>query len=98
MVLVLQGMVAVIIIGVVYSLWETTKSYGGAIGTALKWVGLGILFFIIEAFDRIFGTLADLSFIDSLTVVDPELVHHGLLLLGLLGAGIGFSKLTRAAK
>ena len=98
MALVLQGLIFVIIIGVIYSLWATTKSYGGAIGSAPKWIGVGILFFTVEALDRIFGTLADLSFVNSLEFTDPVLLHHSLMFLGLLFSGIGFSKLTRAAK
>lgn len=98
MALILQGLVLVIIIGVVYTLWETTKAYGGSIGAALKWIGVGIVFFSVEAFDRIFGALGDFSFVSSLEVADPALVHNGLLLLGLLFSGIGFSKLTRVAK
>ena len=98
MIIILQGLVLVIIIGVIYSLWETAKAYGGLIGTALKFIGAGILFFIIEAFDRIFGILVKLSFIDSVTILEPKLVHLIILLVGLLCSGIGFSKLTRAAK
>ena len=98
MTLVLQGLVLVIIIGVVYSLWQTTNAYGGVIGSALKWIGVGILFFSIEAFDRIFGALGDVSFVDAIGLKDPALLHNALLLLGLVFSGIGFSKLTRAAK
>ncbi len=98
MTLVLQGLVLVIMIGVVYTLWQTNKAYGGVIGSALKWIGVGILFFSIEAFDRIFGALADVSFVDAIGTTDPTLLHNALLLLGLVFSGIGFSKLSRAAK
>ena len=98
MTLVLQGLVLIIIIGVVYSLWQTTKSYGGVIGSALKWIGVGILFFTVEALDRIFGTLANVSFVNTISIAEPAVLHNLLLLFGLLFSGIGFSKLTRAAK
>ncbi len=93
--IIVQGLVVVIIIGVVYSLWQTTKSYGGLIGSALKWIGLGILFFSLEALDRVLGSL---SFINGLKAFDPTLVHYGMLLGGLLFSAIGFSKLTKVAK
>ena len=98
MTLVMQGLVLVIVIGVIYSLWQTTKAYGGVIGSALKWIGVGILFFSIEAFDRIFGALGDVSFVNSVGFANPTMSHNALLLLGLVFSGIGFSKLTRAAK
>ncbi len=98
MVLILQGFIAVIIIGVAYSLWQTTKSYGGLIGTALKWIGLGIVFFTIEALDRVFETFAGLSVLNIIGFSNPDMVHNLLLILGLLCSGIGFSKLTRIAK
>lgn len=98
MILIVQGFIAVIIIGVAYTLWQTTQAYGGLIGTALKWVGLGIVFFTIESFDRIFGTFGNLSVLDALGFADPVMVHNSLLVLGLLFSGIGFSKLTKIAK
>lgn len=98
MVLILQGFIAVIIIGVAYSLWQTTKAYGGLIGTALKWIGLGIVFFTIEAFDRVFNAFGNLSVLNAFGLPEPSLVHNFLLVLGLLCSGVGFSKLTRIAK
>lgn len=98
MAIILQGFIAVIIIGVVYSLWQTTKSYGGLIGSALKWIGLGIVFFTVESFDRVFATFGNLSILNVLGFADPDLVHNFLLVLGLLFSGVGFSKLTRIAK
>ena len=98
MVLLLQILMAVVILGVIYSLWQTTKAYGGLIGAALKWIGIGIMFFSIEAFDRVFGTLGNFSLVSSLGFSEPVLIHNSLLLLGLLFSGVGFSKLTKIAK
>lgn len=95
MIRLVQIFVVIIVIGIVYSLWKATKTYGGLIGAALKWIGLGMVFFSLEALDRV---LANLSFIDSLHFSDPGVIHNLLLLAGLLCAGIGFSKLTRIAK
>jgi len=100
MIQILQALVVVVVIGVVYSLWQTTKAYGGLIGGALKWIGLGIVFFTIEAFDRVFGALGNFSLVSSINTFDVsgDMIHNSLLLLGLLFCGIGFSRLTRIAK
>lgn len=98
MILILQGFIAVIIIGVGYTLLQTTRAYGGLIGTALKWIGLGIVFFTIEAFDRVFSTFGNFSVLNTLGFSDPSMIHNLLLVLGLLCSGLGFSKLTRIAK
>ena len=98
MILILQGFMVVIVIGVGYTLWQTTQSYGGLIGSALKWIGLGIVFFTLEAFDRVFGSLGDFSVISSIGFADPMLAHNAVLLLGLIFSGVGFSKLTKIAK
>lgn len=90
-----QAFVLIIIIGVAYSLWRTTKVYGGLIGTALKWMGLGMIFFSLEALDRVLGPL---GFVKSISVTDPEMAHNIILLLGLLFSGIGLSKLRKIAK
>lgn len=95
LVLVVQVLVVIIVFGIVYSLWQTTKSYGGLIGAALKWIGLGMVFFSLEALDRV---LVNLSFINSFGFSDPSLVHNIILVLGLLFSGLGFSKLTKIAK
>ena len=87
--------VIIIIIGVVYSLWKTTKAYGGVIGSGLKWIGLGIVFFSLESLDRV---LWNLSFIDPLSPANAESIHNLVLLFGLLCSGIGFSRLTKITK
>lgn len=93
--LIVQILVVVILVGIVHSLWRTTKSYGGLIGSGLKWIGVGILFFALEALDRVLGSL---SFVDSLARQDAGMAHNIILLLGLLFSAIGFSKLTKVTK
>lgn len=88
-------MVIIIVGGVIYSLWQTTKAYGGLIGSGLRWVGLGIAFFALEALDRVLGNL---SFVDSFAGANAVLAHDFLLLLGLLFSALGFSKLTKISK
>ena len=88
-----QGLVAVIIIGAFYSLYSTTKSYGGLIGKAIRFLGVGMIFVVIAVIEKIllnFGVLqvsANLNFLQD-----------GLNLLGILFLGLGFSRLAAAAK
>ncbi|MDP3741407.1 MAG: hypothetical protein Q8R08_03740 [bacterium] len=93
--LLVRSFVIIIIIGVVYSLWKTTKSYGGLIGSGLKWIGLGIVFFSLESLDRVLG---DLSFINPISPANTESVHNIVLVFGLLFSGIGFSRLIKITK
>jgi hypothetical protein len=91
----IQIFFAIIIVGVVYSLWKTTKVYGGLLGSAFKWIGIGMIFFSLEALDRVLGNY---SFVNSLANGNTEVWHNALLLLGLLFSAIGFSRLSRIAK
>lgn len=91
----IQGLIIIIVIGMIYSLWRTTKAYGGLVGKGLRWIGLGMVFFSLEALDRVLG---DLSYVKSFGFGNAEFVHNVILLLGLLFSGIGFSKLTSIGK
>lgn len=93
--LLVQFFVVIIFVGIVLSLRKTTHVYGGLIGGALKWIGLGIVFFAMEALDRVLG---DLSFVSSISRTYTPLVHNAILLFGLAFSTIGFSKLTKIAK
>jgi hypothetical protein len=93
--LLIQVFVAVIVVGVIYSLWRTTRTYGGLVGAALKWIGLGVVFFSIEGLDRALGNL---SVVSHLTVTYADPIHDAILIFGLMFSGIGFSKLTKIAK
>ena len=42
--LMIQALILVIIIGVFYNLWSSTKMYGGIIGSAIRLIGIGMLF------------------------------------------------------
>ena len=90
-----QILFVIIVLGVFYNLWRTTKAFGGLIGTALKWIGVGMLFFAIEALDRVLG---DVSVLSSFSPDNAELVHNAVLLLGLAFSMFGFSRLTRIAR
>lgn len=93
--LLVRVFIVIIVLGVIYSLWRTTKAYGGLIGSGLKWIGLGIVFFSLESLDRVLGGL---SFLGSLNPGNPEAVHNIVLILGLFFTGIGFSQLVKITK
>ncbi len=92
---IVQGLVIIVIVGVVYSLWQITRAYGGLIGSGLRWIGLGMIFFSLEALDRV---LQNLSFITSFARGNAEMIHNLVLLLGLISVVIGFQRLTKIAK
>jgi len=90
--LLVQTFVVIIVIGGVYNLWRTAKTYGGIVGNGLRWLGLGMILFSLESLDRVLGNL---SFINPLSPGNADLFHNVILLLGLLFSGIGFSKFTK---
>ncbi len=88
-----QGLVLVIIVGGFYSLYASTKAYGGIIGKAIRFLGVGMLFIIIAVIEKILFNFSILN--SSITF---SLVQDGLNLLGVLFLGLGFSRLAAAAK
>ena len=89
----IQGLLLAVMIGVVYNLMVTTRAYGGVVGHALRFVGIGVLFFSIAVIER---SLVNFSIIES--TLNASLAQDMLSLLGLVFSGIGFSKLARASK
>ena len=92
--LLVQIFIVIIIVGGGYSLWKTTRVYGGKIGSGLKWIGSGMLVFAVESLDQVLGPL---SVVKSISVENADDIHRLLLGLGLLLAAVGFSKLRRIA-
>lgn len=88
-----QGLVAVIIIGGFYSLYASTKAYGGLIGQAIRFLGVGMMFVVIAVIEKI---LINFGVITLTTNV--SLIQDAFNLLGILFLGIGFSKLAAASK
>ena len=91
--LIIQACIAVIIIGVFYNLWVSTKVYGGIIGSAIRLLGIGMLFVTIAVIERV---LINFSIIQ--TSPDLALAQDVLNLVGLIFLGLGFSKLASATK
>ena len=91
--LIIQGCIAAIIIGIFYSLWSSTKAYGGVIGQAVRFLGVGMLFITIAVIERILVNL-------NIVVITPDLAlaQDILNLIGLVFLGFGFSKLGSVSK
>ncbi len=89
----IQGFVAVIILGVFVSLRLSTKLYGGIIGVAIRLFGLGTMFVTLAIIERL---LVDLEILPP----SPSLViaQYIFYLLGLACLGLGFSKLASGTK
>lgn len=91
--LVVQGLLGAVIIGMVYSVWATTKAYGGLIGKAVRLLGFGIVFIIIEVIEKMlinFGVLKMNSYL--------ALTQDILIIIALFFLTLGFSRLAIAAK
>ena len=91
--LIIQGCIVAIIIGIFYTLWTSTKAYGGVIGQAVRFLGIGMLFITIAVLERI---LVNLNVV--VTTPDLALAQDVLNLIGLVFLGFGFSRLSSAAK
>lgn len=90
---IIQGLMAVIIVGVFYNLWVSTRMYGGIIGQAIRLLGVGMLFVTISAIERV---------LVNFTVIQPSInlaiAQDIFNLIGLVFLGLGFSKLASATK
>lgn len=91
--MVIQGLLGAVIIGMIYSVWATTRAYGGLIGKAVRLLGFGIVFIIIEVIEKMlinFGAIEMNSYL--------AMMQDILIILGLFFLTLGFSKLAVAAK
>lgn len=87
------------VIGTIYNLWKTTRAYGGLIGDGMRRVGVGILFFSVEALDRVSLNFGGFGIIDGITPAPyVSIAHDALLLLGLSFVTWGFIKLSSAVQ
>ncbi len=89
----IQAFVAVIVIGMFYNLWTSTKLYGGLIGKAVRLFGLGTLFITLAIMEH-------LLIVFQIIRNDPRLAlaQDGFDLIGLIFLGLGFSALISATK
>ncbi|HEV8601504.1 MAG TPA: hypothetical protein VGQ87_02805 [Patescibacteria group bacterium] len=89
----LQGFIAVILIGVFYNVWLTSKSYGGLIGHAIRYLGFGLLFVTLGVIEKILVTFQVIEF-----TINLSMLQDALTLIGLIFLALGFSKLASIAK
>lgn len=91
--LIIQGLIAVILIGMFYNVWISTKSYGGLIGAAIRLLGLGMLFITIAVIEKLL-----LNFGIITPSLELNFAQDILTLIGLFFLALGFSRLASAAK
>ena len=89
----IQGTIAAILIGMFYNVWISTKAYGGMIGTAVRFLALGLLFITIAVIEKIL-----LNFGIIIPSLELNLTQDILTLIGLFFLAMGFSRLASAAK
>lgn len=89
----IQAFIVAIILGVFYNLWVSTRLYGGIIGSAIRLLGIGMLFVSVAVIERI---LINLSIINP--TVNLALAQDAMNLIGLIFLALGFSKLASASK
>ncbi len=91
--LIIQGLIAVIILGVFYNLWVSTKVYGGIIGRAIRLLGVGMIFVAIAVIERV---LINFSILETSSNI--SIAQDIMNLIGLIFLGLGFSKLASGTK
>lgn len=89
----IQGIIVAIIIGVFYNFWISSKAYGGIIGTAVRFLGVGMIFITIAVLEKIFVNFGIIA-----QTPNMALIQDLLNLVGLFFLARGFSKLGSAAK
>src|SRR5262245_34524193 len=90
---IIQGLIAVILIGMFYSLWLTTKAYGGLIGGAVRLLGVGIMLLAISVLEKMLINFGVVMNSDNL-----QLAQDVLTLFALLFLSLGFKRLASVAK
>ncbi len=91
--LIIQGLIVAIIIGMFYTVWATTRAYGGIIGKSLRFLAFGILFISIAVIEKMLLNFNVIEATANLSMVQD--------LMNLVGLGLlswGFSKLAAASK
>jgi hypothetical protein len=85
---IIHGFVLIVALGVYYNLWTSTKLYGGLIGKAIRFIGIGMLFFTVAVIERIllnFQIVQDSVQVgmiqDIMNVVGLALLFYGYLKL-----------------
>jgi hypothetical protein len=91
--LIIQAFMAVIVVGMFYSLWNSTKLYGGIIGKAIRLFGLGMLFITLSILEHLLIVFMVIQNNPQLAIVQDI-----MSLVGLVFLAFGFSTLAAAVK
>jgi hypothetical protein len=90
---ILQALIVVILIGMLYSLWMTTRAYGGIIGHAVRLLGIGIILISVVVLEKML-----INFSVIVNTSNLQIAQDVLTLLSLLFLSWGFKKLASVAK
>lgn len=90
---IIHGLIGVILIGMFYSLWMTTKAYGGLIGRAIRLIGIGLILTSIVVIEKML-----INFGVILNSANIQIIQDGITLLSLLFLSLGFKRLATIAK
>ena len=89
----------VVVGGIIYNLWVTISGFGGLIGAALRFVGIGIFLLALNTLD---GVIEGLTEVGSETLFGDGIlhavIHDGLVLVGFVILAMGLSKLSKVVK
>jgi hypothetical protein len=90
---ILQGMILAILIGMFYTLWATTRAYGGVIGSAVRMLGFGTILVAIMALEKM---LINFEVVEN--SANMGLIQDVLTTLALFFLFMGFRKLASVVK
>jgi hypothetical protein len=90
---IVQALIVVILIGLFYSLWKTTQAYGGVIGSAIRFIGVGMILIAIVVLEKML-----INFNAIVVSTNLQLAQDTLTLLSLMFLSWGFKRLASVAK
>jgi hypothetical protein len=90
---IIQALIAVILIGVLYSLWMTTRAFGGLIGRAIQLIGVGIILITVVVLEKMLVNFAVINNSPNLLLAVDVLTLVALFFLSL-----GFKRLATIAR
>lgn len=97
--LALQLITLIVVGGIIYNLWASLGGFGGMIGSALKFFGVGVLLLALDTLDEVIEGITGFG---SETIFGQGAAHdyfHNLvILLGFIFLAWGLTKLTKIVK
>ncbi len=90
---IIQALILVILIGMMYSLWMTTRAYGGLIGNAIRYIGIGMIMVAVVVLVKML-----INFNVVTNSPNLQLAQDLMTLLSLIFLSMGFKRLANIAK